>query len=79
MDDQGETQNMLVIDPQDRPNDAYAPISEMDEIFEANKLAHFQYQNSKNLMPRDVIVEEENERTQDSALLRITEEKEETK
>lgn len=70
---------MLVIDPTNDPGAEYAPMSEMDGMFGRGAGAHFHSQNNKNLVPRDVIVEEENERTQDSALLRITEEREETK
>lgn len=68
---------MLVIDPSNEPGAEYAPMSEMDGMF--GRGGAFHGQNNKNLVPRDVIVEEENERTQDSALLRITEEREETK
>ena len=70
---------MLVIDPSNEPGEDYAPTNEMEGMFAQNRGSHFHGQNSKNLVPRDVIVEEENERTQDSALLRITEEREETK
>ena len=70
---------MLVIDPSNEPGEDYAPMNEMDGMFAQNRGGHFHGQNNKNLVPRDVIVEEENERTQDSALLRITEEREETK
>ena len=75
--DQGETQNMLVIDPNEDPNQDYAPMNEMGGPF--GNQPPFSGHGNGNLVPRDVIPEEENERTQDSALLKITEEREETK
>lgn len=75
--DQGETQNMLVIDPTGGPHQDYGPMNEMGGPFgnQPSYAAH----GDGNLVPKDVIPEEENERTQDSALLKITEEREETK
>lgn len=79
-DQEQEVQNMLVIDPSNDPNQEYAPTNEMDGgMFNHNMEAPYHAHNDNNLVPRDVIVEDENERTQDSALIRITEEKEETK
>lgn len=69
---------MLVIDPSDQPQNDYGPINEMDGIFGHNKMPMYGAHNG-NLIPRDVIQEDENERTQDSALIKITEEREETK
>jgi hypothetical protein len=73
------TQNMLVIDPTSDPNEDYAPSNDMEGMFGQNIQAPYHAHNDSNLVPRDVIQEDENERTQDSALIRITEEKEETK
>lgn len=69
---------MLVIDPNEEPNEDYSQPNEMDAAF-MHKKAPYSAHNDANLVPRDVIPEEENERTQDSAMLRITEEREETK
>lgn len=70
---------MLVIDPSNDPNQEYAPINEMEGMFGNGIQAAYHAHGDANLVPRDVIVEDENERTQDSALIRITEEREDTK
>lgn len=72
-------QNMLVIDPNNDPNEDYAPSNEMEGMFGQSMQAPYHAHNDANLVPRDVIQEDENERTQDSALIKITEEREETK
>ena len=69
---------MLVIDPSEQPQNDYGPINEMDGIFGHNNMPMYGAHNG-NLIPRDVIQEDENERTQDSALIKITDEREETK
>jgi hypothetical protein len=70
---------MLVIDPNDLPNDDYNPENEMSGPF-GLKSAPYHVHGDSNLVPRDVIPEEENERTQDSVMMRrITEEREDTK
>lgn len=70
---------MLVIDPSNEPVNEYGQMAEMDGIFGNGIRAPYHAHNDNNLVPRDVIVEDENERTQDSALIRITEEREDTK
>lgn len=75
---QQDVQNMLVIDGADQPTDDYAPNEEMNGMFSNNNHPQYSAHNG-NLIPRDVIPEDENERTQDSALIRITEEHEETR
>lgn len=76
--DQGEPQNMLVIDPNDQ-NAEYQQMDEMNGQFGPND-APYHAHDDPNLVPRDVIPEEENERTQDSAMLnRITEERDDTR
>lgn len=67
---------MLVIDPSNQPANEYG---QMDGMFGNGLRAPYHAHNDNNLVPRDVIVEDENERTQDSALIRITEEREDTK
>jgi len=69
---------MLVIDPSSEANNDYGPINEMEGPF-GQQRGKYTVHSDNNLVPRDVIPEEENERTQDSALLKITEEREETK
>jgi hypothetical protein len=69
---------MLVIDPSEQPQNDYIQNNEMDGIFRNNNMPMYGAHNG-NLIPRDVIQEDENERTQDSALIKITEEREDTK
>lgn len=70
---------MLVIDPTSDPSQEYNPYNESEGMFGQNIEAPYHAHNDANLIPRDVIQEDENERTQDSALIKITEEREETK
>lgn len=70
---------MLVVDPENQPAEDYAPNNEMDGMFGNPQKAPYSAHGDANLVPRDVIPEEENERTQDSALIKITEEREDTK
>ena len=72
-------QNMLVIDPTNDPNQEYNPYNDGEGMFGQNVQAPYHAHNDANLVPRDVIPEDENERTQDSALIKITEEREDTK
>lgn len=70
---------MLVIDPSNNPAEAYNQFNESEGMFGQNMNAPYHAHNDDNLIPRDVIPEDENERTQDSALIRITEERDDTR
>lgn len=78
-EDPQDIQNMLVIDPTNDPESAYNPYQDVEGMFGQNMEAPYHARNDDNLIPRDVIPEDENERTQDSAMIKITEEREDTR